>query len=153
MPRKVTTLPRGGYCDGEGFGDTRIALKACDHRLLKAWVGEHRCSFHDVVQQPAAAVESFEVPLTACRRSGMAGCLESDVDDTAIPCRERSYVRRRRVFSIERGEVGRERELTCLGVRVAKCLPAHRDQAGRGAPHSNRFAAGACLWRAGPEHL
>jgi len=106
---------------------------------------------HDFVQQPAAAVESFRLAVTAGRRSGMADCLESDVDETAIACRERSYARRRRVFSIERGKAGREP--APFGVGVEKCLPARRDPARCGAPDSERFGASVCPWRAGQGHL
>ena len=75
------------------------------------------------------------------------------MDDISIPCGKRSYVRCRRFLSIECGEVGRERQPTCLGARIKKRLPAHRDQLSRGAPHLDRLTARACLGRAGQEHL
>ena len=108
---------------------------------------------HDVAQQPAAAAESFGAFLLACGRSGMAGCLDSEMDETALVCREHGDVRRRRFFSIEGGEVRREREPARLGLRSEKCLPAHRDQVSRRAPHGDRFAASVCLWRGDQEHL
>jgi hypothetical protein len=75
------------------------------------------------------------------------------MDEISIARGERSYVRRRRFFSIERGEVGRERQRTCLRVRSEIRLPARRDQVSCGAPLGHRFAAGVGLWRAGREHL
>lgn len=75
------------------------------------------------------------------------------MDDISIACGKRSCVRRRRFLSIERGEVGRERQPTCLGAGIEKCLPARRDQMSRGAPHLKRLTTGACLWQAGQEHL
>ncbi|MGO9822470.1 MAG: hypothetical protein ACLPTJ_17710 [Solirubrobacteraceae bacterium] len=69
------------------------------------------------------------------------------MDDISIACGKRSCVRRRRFLSIERGEVGRERQPTCLGAGIEKCLPARRDQMSRGAPHLKRLTTGACLWQ------
>ena len=91
--------------------------------------------------------------ITARNSSSMADSFDPKMDDISIACGKRSRVRRCRFLSIERGEIGRERQPTCLGARIEKCLPARRDKMSRGAPDLKRLTTGACLWQAGQEHL
>lgn len=119
-----------------------------DPRSLQA-----RDLMSDDVVPRGEALNRAGVSLTACRSSGMADSLESKMDDISIPCGKRSYVRCRGFLSIECGEVGRERQPTCLGARINKRLPAHPDELSRGAPHLGCLTARACLGRAAQEHL